>query len=242
MAFALVSNIKGQANDTFSTSAIDTSGANLLVMVVHSDHATITPSDSKTNTWLQAVQEATFKIGTIYYAWSATVGTAHTFTLTGTDHFGTIQVYAFSGAQTSGDPLDQTNHGINFGGTTVQPGSVTPTSDGQLIVTGDNHDTANVETINSAFTSPAGAGTGYGDVQSLGVALGGHSAYLIQGTAAAVNPTWTNVSGSNHYCTIATFKAGAGGGGGGGGIVTAASSLRHRPDTRPGLFRPGIAR
>ena len=217
-AYVLIANVKGQANDTFTTASVNTAGATLLIMVTHTDHGTITPSDSNGNTWLVAIQNTSFKFTTTYFSYyKGTIGTpidvgaGHTFTLTGTDHFGTMQVYAFSGALTASTPLDVFDQDLNFGGTTCLPGSVLPSTSDQLLVSADTHNSAQVETINGGFTSPAGAGTGYGNPNIESQALGGHSAYLIQTTAATANVTWTNSAGVNHTCTIASFKAGAGG-------------------------------
>jgi hypothetical protein len=116
-------------------------------------------------------------------------------------------VWAFSGVDTTADPLDQSNSNHALGSTTVQPGSVTPGSDGQLVIAHETFDSsASMPTVNSSFTTPA-----YGDLGTGGVYLGSGSSYLIQTTAAAVNPTFTKPASGNLYATIATFEAGAAG-------------------------------
>lgn len=210
MAFALVAEVKAIGNDTFSTSAIDTTGADLLVATFADTFAEGSPptlSDSEGNTWVAAVNHSPFgNASRIHYAWNATVGASHTFTLTGTDMFGSLQVRAYSGSDTSADPFDQTNENLAFGSTTVTTGSVTPTTDGQLLVAACTYDVqASLPTIDGGFDSPT-----YGDLGSGGSYLGSSNSYLIQTTAAAANPTFTGPSGSNKYATIATFKVNAG--------------------------------
>jgi hypothetical protein len=203
VAIAFVAQAKANGNGTYSTSDIDTTGATLLV-VCYSDDGSPTPtlSDSKGNTWTQARRYAPFGPAiTIEYAWNPTVGTGHTITLTGAGQAGSAQFWAFSGVDTGADPLDQSNNNHAFGSTTVTPGSVTPGSDGQLVVAADNYDAmASVPTVNGGFTTPA-----YGDVGSGGTYMGSASSYLIQTTAAAANPTFTTPSTNNQYAAIATF-------------------------------------
>lgn len=210
MAYALVAQVKANGNDTFATGSIDTTGATLLVATfadVFAEGSPPTVSDSKSNTWIQARRYGPFgQCSNVYYAWNPTVGTGHTFTLTGTDVTASMQVHAFSGADTAADPLDQSNGNHAFGSSTVTPGSVTPTTDDQLIVTHIDYDVqASLPTINGGFVTP-----GYGDLGSGAVYLGSASSYLVQTTAASANPTWTIPGSTNIYATIATFKAGAG--------------------------------
>lgn len=211
MPFALVAQAKGFGNDTYSTGSIDTSPADLLVLTfadVFDDASPPTPSDTYGNTWLEARDQSPFgQASRIFYAENPTVGTGHTATLTGTDQFGSGQLSAFSGAATS-SVLDQTNENLSFGSASVQPGSVTPGEDGELIVVHFTFDvgTGGMPTADSGFVSPM-----YGDVGIGGTYLGSGVSYLIQTAAGAVNPTLTRVSGSsNNYATIATFKADAG--------------------------------
>lgn len=168
-------------------------------------------SDSKGNTWT-ALNNVVGNFGsntTIYYAENPTVGTGHTFT---SGAFGSLCVSAFSGAALSSVFDQQTAGGSAAGGagTTVQPGSVTPTQDDELIISGvGGNQYANPPTVDSGFTIPANQPT------VDGVNFGSTIGYLIQTSASAVNPTWTvDGHGLTVTCNIATFKAAAGGGGG----------------------------
>lgn len=234
MAYALVAQVKANGNDTFATGSIDTTGANLLVATFADTFAEGSPpalTDSKSNTWVSGIRSGPFgQCTSVYYAWNPIVGTGHTFTLTGTDMFGSLQVEAFSGSDTTANPLDDTSADLAFGSTTVSPGSVLPTTDGQLVVTHITYDVqGSVPTINGGFVTP-----GYGDLGSGGAYLGSATSYLIQTTAAAANPTWTTPGNNNLYCTIATFKAGAD-----TPPVLEVKSFHLRP---PGRIAPGGSR
>lgn len=211
MAFALVAQQKANGNGTYSTASIDTTGATLLVVCYSDDGDAPTLSDNKTNTWTLARRVNPFGPAfNIRYAWNPTVGTGHTITQTGAGQAGCSQFYAFSGADTTADPLDQSNTNFQVGSTTVTPGSVTPTVDDELVIAGLNFDVmASMPTANGGFVTPL-----YGDIGSAGTYMGSGSTYLIQTTAAAANPTFTTPSSNNLYAAIATFKAGTGGGGG----------------------------
>lgn len=202
MAWAFVNQVKGMSAvdaDTFTTASMDTSGSNFLVAVCHSG-AAFTLSDSKTNSWSLAVELDQAQDVRIYYAFNATVGSGHTFTMTGTDIFGSIEVLAFSGGQTT-DNKDQTNTEFNFGVSSIQPGPVTPTTDNQLVVTGLTLQSTVAPTINGGFSTPFGETSGdFGHIN-------GHASYLIQTTATTADPTWSGNPGDNYYSVIATFKA-----------------------------------
>src|SRR6516164_3699207 len=108
----------------FTSSAIDTTGGDLIVINVASGAFTF--SDSAGNTWTTAVSETTFSPESSYilYAWNANVSATHTFTITGSNISPSFEVHVFSGSKTSADPLDQVNHAHALAGTTIQPGSI----------------------------------------------------------------------------------------------------------------------
>jgi hypothetical protein len=100
-------------------------------------------------------------------------------------------------------PLDVEN-GVGTAGafTSVQPGSVSPAFDGEVIVTLNGTATATtIPVIDSGFTRLDGA------LVSPGLAYGITLGYLIQAAKAAVNPTWSWTTNDNAVATIAAFKA-----------------------------------
>lgn len=208
MAIALVENVTARSTDSngFSSGAIDTTGATLLVVAIGNYTGfSVTPtlSDSKGNTWSQLTAKTHGETRSVlYYCASPTVGSGHTFTIAGNSTYAAICVSAFSGAHSS--PFD-TENGSAWNGTSAQPGSVTPSEDSALVVSGLSlrglYATGQSASINSGFTiSDESLGV---DLQSLHCAL----AYAIQTTATAVNPTWSWGTSDAFATTIAVFKA-----------------------------------
>lgn len=201
----LLSSI-GQASTNglgFTTASIDTTGASLIVSVI-SDYVGETASvltDSEGNTW--TVSTATTASNTrcrIAYCVPSSTSASHTFTLSGpAGMYPSLCVAAFSG--THATPLDQANGTGTTGATSAQPGSVTPSEDGELIITGTSHEVVGALSVNGGFTindqEPSGGGT------NIGVSM----AYYVQPTAGAINPTWSWTGSNNAAARIATFKA-----------------------------------
>ncbi len=196
--FALLSHISAGSPDgnTFSTGNISTLGADFLVAVFtgFGGAGAGVLSDSQMNSWnlLTEINSGGSRIVIAYVASPSTSGTHH-FTLTGTA-YGSLCVAAFSGAAAS--PFDQEN-----GATAVQPGSVTPSQNNELIIAGYSQSTnATPVSVDSGFTITDQ------ELSAGGTRLSAALAYLIQTTASAKNPTW---SGATLFpvSVIATFKA-----------------------------------
>lgn len=204
MAYALLGHTDASGVSGYTTSAIDTTGADLIVLI-YVDNTGGALSDNQSNTWNTTPPTRYFIFGEgiqIYYALcSGKTSATHTFTVTGTNTFSALAVLSFSGSAAT--PFDQEN-GVQGAD---QPGSVTPSEDNELIVAGFGWQVAGV-TITSV------TGMTIGDQIDAGAAAGVASAYKIQTTAAALNPTFV-YSGSPSFRVVAqaTFKAVAGGGG-----------------------------
>lgn len=201
MAYSLVAHAYAgnTVGNTATTSAINTTGATLLV-VCSSDyqHAsnTDTITDSKGNTWVPIANSVNGNHSCcIWYCATPTVGTSHTFS--GTGGYCSIFVSAWAGSATSG-VLGFHSEG-NATGTTVQPGSLTPTNNGSLIITVLSDNNSTTATISSGLTILD---------QNISTSFEGKAdAYLIQSTAAAINPTWTTGS-DTLACAMAVFNPG----------------------------------
>lgn len=177
-----------------TTGAIDTSGADLLVAYVAGYSGTTDPipgvTDNFSNTWvpeLASLANPTTVQVQGFYAKNPIVGAGHTFSAGGTQTFAAIAVLAASGSDLSA-PFDGLNAGNNGGGsTTVQGGTVGPSQDGSLIVSGGVLVDTGFEAIsvNQGFTLDQVIPTNGGFNQGV------FDSYLVQGTAAAVNPTTT---------------------------------------------------
>lgn len=209
-AIALVAHTKvtPAGNSGGTSPAIITTGANLIVLgVAYANSHTVTISDSKGNTYTALnTATTTAQVGLLYYCLNPIVGSGHTFTIGTSSSQQSMCIAAFSGVKTA-SAFDQQNANTSLvAGTTVQPGSVTPSVANSLVVT--MHSAAFIDlgggvSVDSGFSQtdyvPLVASTSYGT--SL--------AYLVQGAAAAINPTWTDsVSNSFKVATIATFKPG----------------------------------
>ena len=183
-----------------TTAAIDTSGANLIVISVgfYSAGTGLTVSDSKGNTWIPLTLRPTSSGNQrFFYAKAASVGTGHTFTVSGTSIYPSIQVRAFAGAATN--PFDAESGATNSG-SSLATGSTTPSQPGALVVSAlctDSSATVSVAPTMTVTQNPFGSG----------VAFGGALGYVVQTTAAAINPTWTIPGGATNAAAVASFLA-----------------------------------
>jgi hypothetical protein len=203
-ALSLIAHGLGSGADNPTVSAIDTTGANLLVAAIsqYNGSGVGTLSDSKSNTWtaLTAKVGAAEAYNRLFYCASPIVGSGHTFTYNNTGLFGAIAVQAWSNANVS--PFDLQNGNTAASGLTVQPGSVTPNQINSVIITAVCPGGAATSgySIDGGFTVSDSVNTGPG-VEGLAMA------YLVQGAAAAVNPNWSWTGSSNDAAaTIAVFK------------------------------------
>jgi len=166
-------------------------------------------TDSKSNTW--TLYNTTTLAGTVAVAWyyciNPITGSGHTFTYTKTGSFPSINVICLGNTATA-SPIDQFLGSFVASGTSMQPGSITPTSNYQIILaaicTGN---TGGAVSINSGFTISSSVSFGSGNNQ------GGALAYLSQTTAAAVNETWSWPSSSPAVASHLSVKIAANAGG-----------------------------
>jgi lysophospholipase L1-like esterase len=204
---ALVGHISAASTNqnTIATGTLDTTGANLLVVSL-SGFKTGSPvlSDSKGNTWTPLTNHsgAGNPSNRLYYCLAPTVGTGHTFTATGTGIYTTIDVQAFSGADTSGGTDGENGAGV-ITVTSGQPGTLTPSQANDIIVASIAFDDPSTVSVNQSFTITDQNGLTSNH-------WGGAMAYLLQGSAAAVNPTWTWTTTGNAALSLACFKTSAG--------------------------------
>lgn len=203
MAITLVTNVSQDLTAGSSTSAIDTTGANLLVAGQSYFSSVPTLADSKSNTWTFVQTNNYFGTAFLdsYYVSAPTVGSGHTFqTVTNAS---AISVGAFAGVATS-SPLDGSVGNTVTGTTTIQAGNITPSVDNCLVVALLYYEN-DTPSISAGFTLLSNA------VGGSGTAI----AYQIQTTATTVNPTWTlSASNTRLDAQLIVFKPASGGGGG----------------------------
>lgn len=174
-----------QASNGGTTSSLDTTGANfLLVSIAYNNTPAV--SDSKSNTWtpLTLFPAGGNKVR-FWYVENATVGTGHTFTVSGSSIFCCAIFTAWSGVKTTGAFDQEAGHeGIGFDDTTPQTGPITPTENNELVVATRIDPNAN-PTGHAGYTSI--------DQQTFvgGTSFPSGLIYQVQTTATTADPQWT---------------------------------------------------
>jgi len=217
MAIALVDHCKYAAGGSTggTSAAMNSTGANLLVAAVGNVNAYGTFVDSKSNVWTRYGPYGDISLQAISYWISipSSVGSAHTFSPSGSAVFATCCVAAFSGVATAfilGTPIPS-----NTGGslTSIQAGSLTPAAANCLVLSALSMRTTNTVSVNGGFTitdqCPFIAAT----------AIGSALAYLIQTSAAAANPTWSWTGANDASSAGASIQPPVSAGGGAGGFL-----------------------
>lgn len=204
MAYSFIaSTSKGVADGGHGpTDPIDTTGADLIVIgVQQSSFITFNipaPTDNKGNTYTAIDQSSNVQGAStaLFYCINPTVGSGHTFNVTGLDLCAVLTPLAFSGVAADVFPHDSKNTGT---GASIQPGSLMPGTSDQLFVTTlclaaatyaglGQTDTASID---SDFTK-AEQVVSTGDWLHMPDAwMNGAIAYKIQSGQSAENPTWS---------------------------------------------------
>jgi hypothetical protein len=202
-AFLVGTNAGSADSNSVTTSAIDTTGATFIVVCVADYVGAVagTVSDSKSNSWTPrtSYDDASFPRVRLYYSAVTSVGTGHTFTLTGSGNFPAIGVAAFSGSPAS-SPFDVENGGSGNNNAPSAGTGITPSQDNELIIAGVCQIGGTIDSINSSFNI-VGSPIVFG-----GNTFGNGIAYLIQTTATAVDPDWHISNPGQWAATIASFK------------------------------------
>lgn len=226
MTIALVSSTAKQgARNGVTTDAINTTGANLIVIGI-AWYSVTSPSisDNQGNTWtaLTTSNVASDVGAKLYYCVNPTTNASHTFTLGPANVYGGLIVAAFSGVKTT-SPFDQQNGATSSSASALSTGSVTPSEDNELVIfiggKGGNTTTVNATDVGSMIGSYAG-------ITSTTYAAG--MGYEIQTTATARNPSLSGSGTSVMAARIATFKAAPASGLVGKGLTQGALLGRRR--------------
>lgn len=193
--------VAAAANGTSSAST-DSSGGNFIFVTVSSYATAAAPAlnDNKGNTYTAraATVNSDVRLQTFWCS-SAVCGTGHVWTLSGTGSYSQAFISVFAAA--GGLVVDQSSSYLGAALPSVQAGSITPTEAGELIVMSE----VGIATPGSVTDGFAITGEG---VQS-GSGYGGGQAWLVQGAAAAINPTWSGAGGGGVQAQIVSFKAAA---------------------------------
>lgn len=206
MAYSFLVDVEDNSGGSggSTTAAVDTTGVDFIAIVTSKySTAAITVSDSKGNTWNALTNQTNGNAnGRVYWSVPTSVGTGHTFSCLGTSVFAGLAVICFSGGAAS--PFDVEN-GASGNVASLATGSITPTADDEVIITGGGWNGGTVSyDVDSGVTKTANLLYS----PNMGVAAG----YKIQTVAAAINPTWSWTSTSQVGVVVASFKAAAAGG------------------------------
>ncbi len=196
---SLLAHAVAQGNVSATTDPIDTSGATLLVACVDCIAAARTVTDTKSNTWVPLTFYIALSLPTsqIFYCKNPIVGSNHQFTLTCGN--ASIGVLAFNHTDITANADGDV--GVDANASTVQAAALTPSQNNSVVVSmlgtlGTGH------TIDGGFTI-------VDNLDQIAGTSGITTAYLVQTTAAATHPTWTQGSGVS------------------GGLSTASTSFKH---------------
>jgi hypothetical protein len=195
-----------------TSGSYDTTGSDLFVvtMTTVGGAGTFTPvnADNKGNTY--TARGSTYypftQVTVLYVANpSCGSGTIFDFTQVVSGSYPGVIVSWWSGSKPS-TPYDVENSNTGVGVTSLATGSITPSQDGDLLIASADIDDGAVTGIgiDSGFSTVAFSpwdGNKEGTCQ----------AYLVQGSAAAINPTWSWTTAQNANVSITAFKAAPGG-------------------------------
>ncbi len=201
--FTLLANTsKAGGLTTVTTDAIDTRGANLIVVAIAQNNpVTGTLTDSAGNIgWTELTQSVQASVITsFFYFYNPTTSAAHTFTFAGSLVAASIAVVALSGSASS--PVDQQNGSTVGASSTIQAGSITPVQDAELIlfVNGGNNPSG-TPTVDSGFTRLETQFFGGGSHYAIDLCI------LVPGAITAYNPTLTYSGATFSAARIASFK------------------------------------
>lgn len=203
--FTLVSHLEYSPNGGgLTTGTLNCTGANLIVIFLgtYKDWYASSFTDSNGNTYSSGTKySGTAQAGQFWYCRNPT-GNLSALTFTPTGVSGNINLYSYYGIMTfsggSTSTFDQ-EAGQMQSAAPMQPGSITPTQNNSLVVTGIFcYFGGSSPTCNSGVTY-------YGVAASGNIGMGG-SGWLAQGSAAAINPTWVGNNGGENAVIIASFK------------------------------------
>jgi hypothetical protein len=205
---ALVSHAAALNNGSFAgtitTSPIDTTGANFLIVSVFTfGTASRTVSDSYGNLW-QALATGSGGdfFAQLFYSYAPTVGPGHTFTAAASGNDVSIAVAAFSGLNNTSSVYEAGSLVNSAYGDLSQAGDITPESAGDLIINGVGWFAIPEESVVSINEGFVALDTNIFDSYS-----STNIAYLITSNTDTVNPTWVMSGSANGNLTGAAFAA-----------------------------------
>lgn len=205
MAFSIIDHASGINTDhnTATSATLNSTGATVAFAEVQFQgiSGAVSLSDSKSNTpWTKVAHsdDGSGRSIELWYCNLTSVGSGHTASVTGTGTFPSINWLVCSGGFAT---LDQTNTNFSASASTLNTGSVTPTTDNQILIAGGRVSGGgnSVNSIDSSFTLVS---TNANDANNVASGI----AALIETAATTKNPTFTFNSADVAVTAIATFK------------------------------------
>lgn len=192
ITFIVSTSKAGTSSPGVTTDAIDTTGANLIIVSTSGYTSPVTLTDSKSNSWTALTGQTNSTLECkLWYCLNPTVGGGHTFT-NGTASYPAISVAAYSGVGS----FDAESGANGASVSTLQPGSITPAANDSLIVTAVATYSEGTTAVDSGFTII--------ESEPTGASFGNYLATKLLPTAAATNPTWSG--GGIYAAVMAVFK------------------------------------
>jgi hypothetical protein len=200
MAISYLTASYAASNTSATTTAINTTGASLIVIGIGSQITAGSPSvsDSAGNTWTFGVRYTLsgWQSQWVYYCANPIISTGHTFSFsygTATD----MIVAAFSGTATA-SVLESSNGYSSTALTQVtQPGAITTTQGNEMLITFIYWNNVGAPSISSDFTL----------ISSFSINAAYGAAYKITSSATgSYNPTWSTSAVNSVATSISAFK------------------------------------
>jgi hypothetical protein len=190
--------------NTVTTPAKNTTGANLIVLVCVTNNSGIcggVTSSPTACTFTPLTSYNFFDSVQIFYCYGPTTNASQTFGMNQTNTGPCLGMMAFSG--TIGSTVDQQNgHAATSAATTVQAGSITPGHNNTVVVYGYSSD-GNAAPGTITLSGPSTLDIGLATVS---LATNCATAYAVQTTATATNPTWSTTVSNNLGANVASFQ------------------------------------
>lgn len=191
------------AGATATLASLNCAGANAYVIALSSSGADTASISGYTATTVYTDAAGGGK-GRFFYKLNVTGGATDSFSVTSA--YPAITVYCFANVKTA-SALDGTTGVDNAapGGAGQLAGSITPSEDGEVLITGllgwaDGATPAPNATIDNGYATPIGLA--YSGANHYAIA----TSYKIQTTAAAINPKWSIFNGTGAVAHISLKK------------------------------------
>lgn len=206
-SYTFINHVEAGSSDTFSvtTGNIDMSGADLLVLCVsrYQIGSAGAISDSQMNSYTGLTERcvASDVCTRAYYKQAPSVSSSMNFTVGdggGGAQYPAILAMGFSGSVST--PADQ-EAGTTGSGTSLQPGSITPSENNELVAACLSFGATATISIDSGFVDAP-----YQVNFSAGNHFGVAGSYKIQTSAAAVNPTFSLTGSATVAADQESFK------------------------------------